>query len=115
MRYWKRLQNFFDEHTDIGRRYRFRKVLAEFKRSILQELDYQREASNSTTLANNLKEFPQILVPLPVLDYSSRSVLTMDYVSGTKITVLSPIARLGTDGEALAEEFFKAYLKQVIN
>jgi predicted unusual protein kinase regulating ubiquinone biosynthesis (AarF/ABC1/UbiB family) len=37
---------------------------------------------------NNLKEFPHILVPLPVLDYSSRSVLTMDYVSGTKITAL---------------------------
>ena len=108
------ITEFFDEHTDIGRRYRFGKVLSEFKHSILQELDYQREASNLTTLANNLKEFPQILVPLPVLDYCSRSVLTMDYVSGTKITVLSPIARLGTDGETLAEEFFRAYLKQVL-
>ena len=108
------ITEFFDEHTEIGRRYRFGKVLSEFKRSIMQELDYQREASNLTTLANNLKEFPHILVPLPVLDYSSRSVLTMDYVSGTKITVLSPIARLGTDGEALAEEFFRAYLKQVL-
>ena len=78
---------FFDEHTDIGRRYRFGKILAEFKSSILQELDYQREASNLTTLANNLKEFPHIIVPLPVLDYSSRSVLTMDYVSGTKIKI----------------------------
>ncbi len=115
MRYSEAITEFFDEHTDIGRRYRFGKVLSEFKRSILQELDYQREASNLTTLANNLKEFPHILVPLPVLDYSSRSVLTMDYVSGTKITVLSPIARLGTDGEALAEEIFRGHiLKQVL-
>ena len=105
---------FFDEHTDIGRRYRFGKILAEFKSSILQELDYQREASNLTTLANNLKEFPHILVPLPVLDYSSRSVLTMDYVSGTKITALSPIAQLDINGDVLAEELFKAYLKQVL-
>ncbi len=108
------IADFFDQHTDIGRRYRFGKILAELKRSILQELDYQREASNLTTLAINLKEFPHILIPQPVLDYSSRSVLTMDYVSGTKITVLSPIARLGTDGEALAEELFRAYLKQVL-
>jgi len=71
------IAGFFDEHTDIGRRYRFGKILAEFKTSILQELDYQREASNLTTLANNLKEFPHILVPLPVPDFSSRSVLTM--------------------------------------
>jgi ubiquinone biosynthesis protein len=108
------IATFFDEHTDIGRRYRFGKVLAEFKSSILQELDYQREASNLTTLAANLKEFPHILVPLPVPDYSSRSVLTMDYISGTKITTLSPAALLGVEGDALAEELFKAYLKQVL-
>jgi predicted unusual protein kinase regulating ubiquinone biosynthesis (AarF/ABC1/UbiB family) len=108
------IADFFDEHTDIGRRYRFGKILAEFKSSILQELDYQREASNLTTLANNLKEFSHLLVPLPVLDYSSRSVLTMDYVSGTKITALSPIAQLDIHGDVLAEEFFKAYLKQVL-
>jgi predicted unusual protein kinase regulating ubiquinone biosynthesis (AarF/ABC1/UbiB family) len=108
------IADFFDEHTDIGRRYRFGKILGEFKSSILQELDYQREASNLATLANNLKEFPHILVPLPVPDYSSRSVLTMDYVSGTKITALSPIAQLDMNGDVLAEELFKAYLKQVL-
>src|SRR5580698_7949583 len=108
------IADFFDEHTDIGRRYRFGKILGEFKTSILQELDYQREASNLTTLAENLKEFPHILVPLPVPDFSSRSVLTMDYVSGTKITSLSPITRLELNGEVLAEELFKAYLKQVL-
>ena len=108
------IANFFDEHTDIGRRYRFGKILAEFKSSILQELDYLREASNLTTLANNLKEFPHILVPLPVLDFCSRSVLTMDYVSGAKITTLSPVVKLEINGDVLAEEFFKAYLKQVL-
>jgi len=108
------IADFFDGHTDIGRRYRFGKILAEFKKSILQELDYQREASNLTTLANNLKDFPHLLVPLPVLDYSSRSVLTMDHVSGTKITALSPVVRLDLNGEMLAEELFKAYLKQVL-
>jgi ubiquinone biosynthesis protein len=108
------IADFFDGHTDIGRRYHFGKILTEFKSSILQELDYQREASNLTTLADNLKEFPHLLVPLPVPDYSSRSVLTMDYVSGTKITALSPIAQLDIDGDVLAEELFKAYLKQVL-
>jgi predicted unusual protein kinase regulating ubiquinone biosynthesis (AarF/ABC1/UbiB family) len=105
---------FFDEHTEIGRQYRFGKILEEFKSSILQELDYQREASNLTTLADNLKDFPHILVPLPVLDYSTRNVLTMDYVSGTKITALSPIAQMDINGDVLAEELFKAYLKQVL-
>src|ERR1019366_5669074 len=110
----KQIAEVFDEHPDIGRRYRFGKILAEFKSSILQELDYQREAPNLTTLANNLKEFPHILVPLPVPDFSSRSVLTMDYVSGAKITTLSPVVKLEINGDILAEELFKAYLKQVL-
>ena len=108
------IAGFLDEHTEMGRRYRFGKILEEFKGSILQELDYQREASNLATLADNLKDFPHILVPLPVLDYSTRNVLTMDYVSGTKITTLSPIAQMDINGDVLAEELFKAYLKQVL-
>ena len=38
----------------------------------------------------------------------------MDYVSGTIITALSPIAELDIHGDVLAEEFFMAYLKQVL-
>jgi predicted unusual protein kinase regulating ubiquinone biosynthesis (AarF/ABC1/UbiB family) len=110
----EQIAEFFDEHTEIGKRYRFGKLLAEFKATLLQELDYQREASNLTTLAANLQQFPHIQVPLPVMDYSSRHVLTMDYVRGAKITALSPLARLGLNGAGLAEEFFQAYLKQVL-
>lgn len=105
---------FLDEHTDIGRRYQFTKILEEFKTTLMQEMDYQREASNLVRLAENLREFPRIHIPLPVPDYSTRSVLTMDYIRGTKITALSPLARLDIDGEPLAEELFKAYLKQVL-
>ena len=108
------IASFFDEHTEIGKRYRFGKILAEFKSTLLQELDYQREATNLLTLANNMKQFRRIQIPLPVADYSSRHVLTMDYVQGAKITALSPLARLGLDGEVLAEELFQAYLKQVL-
>ncbi len=108
------IAGFFDEHTEVGRRYRFGKLLAEFKSTLLQELDYQREANNLTTLAKNLEQFPNIRVPLPVMDYSSRHVLTMDFIEGAKITALSPLVRLELKGDALAEEFFQAYLKQVL-
>ena len=108
------IANFIDDHTKLGRRYQFVKILEEFKIALLHELDYQREANNLAVLAENLKEFPRIQVPLPVLDYTTRSVLTMDYIEGTKITSLSPLARLDIDGEALAEELFRAYLKQVL-
>jgi ubiquinone biosynthesis protein len=105
---------FCEAHTKIGRRYQFAKILNEFKATLTQELDYQREASNLTALADSLKEFPRVVVPRPVPDYCTERVLTMDYVRGTKITALSPLARLDIDGDGLAEELFQAYLKQVL-
>jgi predicted unusual protein kinase regulating ubiquinone biosynthesis (AarF/ABC1/UbiB family) len=48
------------------------------------------------------------------MDYSTRSVLTMEYVTGRKITSLTPLARLDVDGAKLCEELFRAYLKQVL-
>ncbi|MDB6126539.1 MAG: hypothetical protein JWM35_435 [Verrucomicrobia bacterium] len=105
---------FFDNHTDTGRRYRFGTVLEEFRATIQNELNYEREAQNLITVGENLKEFDLIQVPQPVSDYSTRSVLTMDYVRGRKITSLGPLARLEMDSAPLVEQLFRAYLKQVL-
>ncbi|HEY9509463.1 MAG TPA: AarF/UbiB family protein, partial [Verrucomicrobiae bacterium] len=101
-------------HTDFGQRYQLVKVLQEFEDTIAHELDYRREAANLTALAGNMREYKRIQVPLPVDDYTTHKILTMDYVEGIKITELSPLTRLDLDGNALAEEVFQAYLKQVL-
>ncbi|MBC8097603.1 MAG: AarF/ABC1/UbiB kinase family protein [Akkermansiaceae bacterium] len=108
------IARLLERHTDFGRRYQLIKVLEEFEDTIAHELDYRREAANLTALAANMSEFKKIQVPLPVDDYTTHKVLTMDYVDGAKITELSPLTRLDLDGRALAEELFQAYLKQVL-
>jgi predicted unusual protein kinase regulating ubiquinone biosynthesis (AarF/ABC1/UbiB family) len=110
----EQIADFFDAHTELGRRHRFLKILEEFRITIQQELNYEREAQNLIALGENLKEFELIQVPQPVPDYSTRSVLTMDYVQGRKITSVGPLGRLDMNGAPLAEELFKAYLKQVL-
>jgi len=108
------IAEFLDAHTELGRRHRFLKILEEFRITIQQELNYEREAQNLIALGANLKEFELIQVPQPIPDYSTRCVLTMDYVQGRKITALGPLARLEMKGSPLAEELFRAYLKQVL-
>ncbi len=106
---------FLDAHTEIGRRARFARVLEEFRLTIQQELNYEQEAQNLITVGKNLVEFELLQVPQPIPDYCSRCVLTMDYVRGRKITSLGPLARLEmVKGGPLAEELFRAYLKQVL-
>ena len=108
------IAEFLDHHTEMGRRYGFVQILDEFRRSLLRELDYRQEAQNLTLLRRNLSEFSAIVVPAPIEDYTTSRVLTMEYVSGTKITTLSPVALLELNGAALAEQLFRAYLKQIL-
>jgi predicted unusual protein kinase regulating ubiquinone biosynthesis (AarF/ABC1/UbiB family) len=108
------IAEFLDAHTELGRRHRFLKILEEFRITIQQELNYEREAQNLIALGANLKEFELIQVPQPIPDYSTRCVLTMDYVQGRKITSVGPLGRLEMNGAPLAEELFRAYLKQVL-
>ncbi|MGD0350766.1 MAG: AarF/UbiB family protein [Verrucomicrobiota bacterium] len=108
------IAGFLDKHTQWGRRYEFGKMLEEFRRSLWRELDYRQEARNLSTLGANLLEFPGIVVPAPIEDFTTSRVLTMEYIRGKKITELSPLARLDFKGADLAEELFHAYLKQIL-
>lgn len=103
-----------EAHTEAGRRYGFTEMVEELRKSLLRELDYRQEAANLRLLGEKLQGFPRIVVPQPVDDYSTGRVLTMDYIAGRKVTKLSPLARLDLDGEALAEELFRAYLQQIL-
>ena len=105
---------FLDAHTELGRRHRLGRILEEFRATIRDELDYEREAHNLVTLHDNLKAFERIVVPLPVPNYCTRRVLTMVRIQGQKITSLSPVAKLEVEGSLLAEELFRAYLEQVL-
>lgn len=108
------LTGFFSRNTKTGRKYQIDKIFEEFQHTLMYELDYQREASNLQIIGRVLADFPRIIVPQPIMDYTTRVVLTMEEISGRKITKISPLARLDFDGIALAEELFRAYLKQVL-
>ena len=105
---------FLDRHTTLGRRYEFARILEEFRKTLLSELDFGREALNLRILARNLAPFDRLLVPEPHEDFTAARVLTMDFIQGRKITTLSPLALNEVDGRALADQLFRAYLKQIL-
>jgi predicted unusual protein kinase regulating ubiquinone biosynthesis (AarF/ABC1/UbiB family) len=108
------IAQFLDAHTEVGRRHRLRGMLEEFRTSIQEELDYEREAENLVAVGRSLAQFEHIVVPQPIADYCTHRVLTMERVRGLKITKVSGYARLDMDGTALIDELFHAYLKQVL-
>jgi predicted unusual protein kinase regulating ubiquinone biosynthesis (AarF/ABC1/UbiB family) len=108
------IAQFLDAHTEVGRRFRFTTMLEQFRLALSQELDYEREARNLVVVGDNLAAFDLIDIPQPIADFSTRRVLSMDYVRGRKITSLGPLAPLGAHGSRLVDQLFQAYLKQVL-
>jgi ubiquinone biosynthesis protein len=105
---------FLDKHSETGHRYNVTGIVEEFGQSLMAELDYRREATNLKVLSANLRKFSKVVVPLPVDGYTTARVLTMDYVCGTKVTELGPVARLDLNSAELAEVLVRAYLKQIV-
>ena len=90
------------------------RLLDELRRTILAELDYREEARNMLMLAHQLRDYERFVVPLPIDDFTTARVLTMDYVHGTKITAVSPLEWTEVEGKALADDLFRAYLQQIM-
>ena len=108
------IAEWLDTHTEFGRNRHLGQFLDEFRKSLMRELDYRREAQNLATLRANLEEFKRIVIPKPVDDYTTGRVLTMDYIDGIKVTKMSDVAKLELPGKELADELFRAYLKQIL-
>ena len=108
------MAKFADGHTEAGRRYGFEDMVIEFRRSLMTELDYRSEAANLETLHHNLRDHPRIVVPLPVPDYTTNLVLTMDFVDGRNLSSMGPLGLMEVDGPPLAAALFSAYLQQIL-
>ncbi|MBY0493968.1 MAG: AarF/ABC1/UbiB kinase family protein [Cyanobacteria bacterium] len=108
------IAQFLSTRTGAGKRYDLVGMVAEFRIALQAELDYMQEANNLRTIGTNLEEFEAIVVPQPVEGYTSKRVLTMDYVSGRKVTQISPVVSIELQRDVLADTLVRAYLKQIV-
>jgi len=92
----------------------WREIFAQNARIIYEEIDYERELNNTLTFANNFKDVPWLRVPKVYPAYSSKRVLTMEYVPGTKISNVDECDRLGLDRPQLATYCCEMYLLQLL-
>ena len=110
----REVAGLIDDHTELGRRYGLGQLLEEFRRSLMEELDYRREAENLTTIGGMLADNERIVVPHPYADFTTSRVLTMEFVPGRKVTDIGPLRQLELDGAQLADELFRVYLHHVL-
>ena len=86
----------------------------EFATTIRQEMDYEREASMLEEIRANFADDETVAIPLVVEELSGPQVLTMEYLSGTKVTNLTELDERGIDRSQIARDLQRAYLKMLL-
>jgi predicted unusual protein kinase regulating ubiquinone biosynthesis (AarF/ABC1/UbiB family) len=103
---------------DPNLRYSVEAMFSQFVETISEEMDYRIEARNLKTIRRNLSHDPMVLIPEVISEITSRHVLSMEYIPGTKITDIATLNALGLDRERIVSRvhriFFKMLLKDSI-
>ncbi|WP_379969470.1 ABC1 kinase family protein [Ectobacillus sp. sgz5001026] len=94
--------------------YQIRKIIEEFSKSLFAELDYTIEGRNGERVAKQFIDQPEIHIPRVYWDYSTRKVLTMEYVQGIKVSHLADLDGQGYDRKIVAERLTNAMLHQIL-
>ncbi|HMA13261.1 MAG TPA: AarF/UbiB family protein [Kiloniellaceae bacterium] len=102
-----------DALTDAGRRMRLADWIAEFRKAMLDELDYRIEAENLERFARHLAGYGRLRVPRPLWDYVTPRLLVMEWIDGINVTRISGLRRTEEDTAPATVELLRAYLDQV--
>ncbi|MDQ6830703.1 MAG: AarF/UbiB family protein [Gemmatimonadota bacterium] len=113
MEFFREFAKFLTEHTHAGERIDMLGVVQQLERALADELDYRIEARNAMSFRRSLAGFPHLLIPRIIEAYTAERVLTSERIYGVKIDSVPPVARIEHDFTVLADEFAKAYLKQI--
>lgn len=104
-----------DKRTSVGRSYGLSQLLSQFRRSLVGELDYRREAKNLLRFVDLTRDYEYLVVPEPLLQLTTSRVLTMEHVEGRKVTDLGPLALMDIDARPMVEQLFRAYLRMILD
>jgi len=89
-------------------------MLAQFIETIHEEMDYKKESDNLKTISENIKEYENVLVPKVYDDYTTKNVITMEYIPGIKITDIPSLDKAGLDREKLVIDVHKVFFTMLL-
>jgi ubiquinone biosynthesis protein len=114
LRVMRKLAVVLEKRLTFARQLNLSGVLEEFATGVRKELDYQNEAFHARRLAKNMSSIAEVHIPCIHAERSSTRVLTMEFISGVKITDTAAIDQAGLDRRTIVQTVIRALVKQVL-
>ena len=96
-----------------GKRLRPVEVVKEYEKTIVDELDLNREAANGMQLGRNFEGSEALYVPSIYSDYCTKNVLVMERIYGIPISNIEALIEQDTNLRILAERGVEVFFTQV--
>ena len=109
------IARFVDKYTKYGELYDFSGMVEEFANVLCSELDFTIEAENLDRFKANRNGKNDVTAPDVKWIYTSRRVLTMEYIEGIKITDINALRQKGIDTDRLARRFVDSLIMQMLS
>jgi predicted unusual protein kinase regulating ubiquinone biosynthesis (AarF/ABC1/UbiB family) len=99
---------------DPNLKYSVEAMFSQFVETIGEELDYRIEATNLKMIRKNMVGDPSVLIPNLIPEITSKHVLSMEYIPGTKITDVVALDAMGLDRGRLVSKVHRVFFKMLL-
>lgn len=107
------LAELADRYWSLASRLRPLEVVAEYEKTIIDELDLMREAANTAQLKRNFAGSDLLYVPDVYFDYCRPEVMVQERIYGVQISNMEALREAGTNIQRLAENGVEIFFTQV--
>lgn len=91
-----------------------RVIVEEFFHTLTYELDYVIEANNMAKMTENMKKFPEIVIPKIYRQFCSHKILVQEYLEGIRVNDHESIEAAGIDKQKVVEVGARAFFHSVV-
>lgn len=110
----KKVAKFAERFPQLNENADWTGMLREFDVTIHEEMDYAAEGRNAERFRENFHSWSNIHVPQIHWHATTKKVLTMEFIHGTKVTDLEEQARQNISPAKVNRLLIKTYLKQLL-
>lgn len=108
-----KLAKLLEKYSLDGRRLRPVEIVQDYRTTIFDELDLQREAANASQLRRNFSNSNLLYVPEVFWDYTRNNIMVMERIYGIPVTDVTALQAQNTDMKKLAERGVEIFFTQV--
>lgn len=109
------IAQWVEKNTLDGRRLHPVEIVEDYRLTIFDELDLQREAANGSQLRRNFLNSPLLYIPEVYWDYTRQNVLVTERIYGIPVTDVAALNAQNTNLKSLAERGVEIFFTQVFD